>query len=178
MSKPLIKKLIRENLLRENLEGISQQVLTPEYFKKRIPFLQKVQHEVEYENGVQIFTHQTSHSKVQIAHENLGIIKFKEFITGVNFEYTRSKVSGSNNVEHIFKLKPTLRMDIDSQDKTFKLVNNHAIRRQMEEIGVYETVELPKGADIPKDKLDSIINEMNKTFFVFEEFLEGFGVTM
>ena len=170
-----MKSLIK-TLLRENINEIQQTQLTVDYFKKRIPFLKNPWHEVDYDRGIQIFTDQINHPEAKTLDSDKNIITFKKFTVGVNFEYTRGKVSGNDNVLHNFKMTPVVQVQLNSDDELFKSIFQRVMMMQLDKIGVNDSIELPKGADIPDAELDRIVNEMNKTFFVFEEFLANYGI--
>lgn len=170
-----MKSLIK-TLLRENINEIEQTQLTVDYFKKRIPFLKNPWHEVDYDRGIQIFTDQINHPEAKTLDSDKNIITFKKFTVGVNFEYSRGKVSGNDNVLHTFTLNPIVRFEMNSDDMLVKTVFQRVMLMQLDKIGVKENIELPKGVEIPDTELDIIVNEMNKTFFVFEEFLANYGI--
>jgi len=167
-------KLIKiyESLLTE----VKQDELVKDYFKKRIPFLKNNWHELDYDRGVQIFADQGNHSDAKTVDGDGNIITYKQFKTGVSFEYTRGKVSGNDNVSHNFKLKPFIMAEPNTNDELLNTVLKRAMLMQLENIGVHESIELPIGVEIPDVDLDRIVNEMNKTFFVFEEYLHNFGI--
>lgn len=170
-----MKSLIK-TLLREIINEVEQNKLTIQYFKKRIPFLRNTWHEVEYDNGIQIFTDQINHPEAKTLDSDKNIITFKKFTVGVNFEYTRGRVSGDDNVLHNFKMTPLVQAELNSDDELFKTIFRRVMLTQLDKIGVNKSIVLPKGVEIPDVELDRIINEMNKTFFIFEEFLANYGI--
>ena len=108
-----------KRIIREVINEIEQQKLTVDYFKQRIPFLRRNWHEIGYDKGIQIFTDQVNHPDAKIIHPDKGITHFKYFKTGVNFEYTRGKVSGNDNVAHNFKMTPITMFELYGDDKLF-----------------------------------------------------------
>lgn len=166
-------------LLRESLNEIEQSRLTVNYFKERVPFLRDSYQGVETDKVIQIHTTRKDHSDAMIHAPNADqeFIKFKYFKTGVNFEYRKGLVSGNpNDIIHVFELIPMVIMEPISDNKVFVSVFQRVMDEQMRKLGTEETIQLPKGKDIPDEEMDKVVNNMNKTFFEFEEFLKNYGI--
>ena len=170
--KSFIKKLLREGLLNE----INQNNLTIDYFKKRLPFLRNTRHEVQHSRGVQIHSKAQHHPDAKMVLKD-GITTFEYFVTGIIFEYTIGKVSGSDDVLHHFKLTPQVQFEMNDAGDVTKTVALYMFDAQLKGIGVNDSFQVPKGTEeLPDEELDRIVNNMNKTLFDFEDFLSKFGV--
>lgn len=173
MGRELIK-----NLVRESLNNLSNEELTIVNFKNRIPFLKNTAHEVELPDRMQIFTEPIILNNIRHFIPNKGIINIEKLKAGAKFEYVKGKISGSENIEHIFKLVPYLRVKISDDDKLFSKVFQMATNQRLDGLKTNEIIETPNNGTISKQELDMIINKINKSFFEFEEFVSNLNIEL
>lgn len=167
--KKLIKKLLRENL--ESNNNIKDILI------KRIPFLK------EYN----IFKHPRDEKRLEaqrvVYNENVTmmmgdeIIKFPQLNISSEIIYYPHKINDNTFHKFIIKNQFHTMQPKEMDDLTFR-VFIIAMKGLNETLSYNKEIMVKNNEEIPKNELDRIINDMNRTLFKIEEFTQKYYIDL
>ena len=177
-----LKQFLREEL--ENINNINPEEFTVDYFKKRIPFLKDydiitspdINPHPRYKDAIKMRKESfNTNFKSKIGDE---IYIFPHF--NIISEFTYSSNIIRNNVFYTFRIDNpfyiTQPKDMDELlYRTFLIAGK--LKEEKDLSKTYELI-IPTGEQIPKLKLDEIINDINHKLFKIEEFTDKLGVPL
>jgi len=165
-------------------------ILNDEYFIKRIPFFKTFENNSDG-NEVR-FNHyknwQGNNRAILHFGKDKGFVKFRFFSVETKFSYftirkrdfySESKLSIFKpmfKTEHHFIYSTDIHMDLPKTDDTNEIPNQISSLMfkeiMRENLKFKDNFEIKDGETIPNDKLDNVINSINKNLFKVEETLE------
>ena len=170
--------------LKEELNNIVPKEFTVDYFKKRIPFLKnydvitdpEVNPHPRYKDAIKLIKQSfNSNFQSKIGDE---IYTFPHFNIVSEFRYSSNIIR--NNVFYNFSIENhTYITQPEEMDellyRTFLTAGN--LKEKQDFSKNYE-IFFPIGEQIPKSKLDEIINDINRRLFNIEEFTDSIGLSL
>jgi hypothetical protein len=172
-------------------EGIDEYIiLNDEYFIKRVPFFKTFENN---SGGEEVrFNHyknwQGNNAAILHFGKDKGFVKFPFFSVETKFFYFTTRKRDFENeskltsfkpmfkTEHHFIYSTDIHMDLPKTNDVDEIPNQIAslmFKEIMKEnLKFKDSFEIKDGETIPKDKLDNIINSINKNLFKVEETLE------
>jgi len=193
--KDLIKRSIQE-FLSENINN--NKILTDIYFIKRIPFFKTFENN-SGNNEVRFKYYKNwrgNDSAILHFGKNNGFVKFPFLSVETNFYYYTILKRDFDSEENLTVFKPMFKYqhnfiywtdismdlpkvnELDGLDEISKHIMSLMIKEIIKDnLKFIESFEVKDGETIPKDKLDDIINRINKNLFHIEETLEEMGLS-
>lgn len=117
-----------------------------------------------------------------------GFIKFKDFWIDISFDYYFTRMRDFDAEDKLVEFKPMFKNnhyfifnsiinfnlpDPGDIDELSKIIAMNMIKNHLDKnLKIIESFEVGDGDDIPSDKLDNIINTVNKNLFEIEDFIE------
>ncbi len=200
MEQKKIRKVIR-NIVSNSLlsENYSKDILNDEYFKKRVPFFKYFINN-SYDDTVQFEHYKNWHKKLTIPTGEKGSYmelpfasvetKFTKFIQKYRDfdkeDETSNRPLYKFQYHFIYSTQIHLNFennkDIESEKDAREFVKSQIVVIMIKEIlkdrlQFKESFIISEGEEIPKEKLNKIINDINKNLFDIDERISQFGGT-
>ena len=156
-------KLIKEKLRESELDNKTNSM--EELFLKRVPFLKDYEIHKDFENGFE--ARREAYNK-DVKHSLGGkIVNFPQYNIVSNFKYT--PIKGHDETKHIFTLEnKTTPIPPEDMGEFEKFMISSINQKSNENLSYSEEIVVPKGEIIPKDKLDGVFNNINRSLFELE----------
>ncbi len=182
-----------KQFINESFDGY--EVLNDEYFIKRIPFFKTFKNK-SYDNEV-VFNFYKNWQGDNAAILNLGkgngFVKFSYFSVESKFNYTTIRMRDFEKeaklglskplfkTEHQFIYSTDINLDlpkdVNVEDIPNQIASSILMKIVQEELKFKDSFETEDGEPFPKDKLDNIINSINKNLFEIEDILGKMGLS-
>lgn len=177
-----LKQILREEL--EKVNEINPEEFTVDYFKERIPFLK----DYDIITSPYINPHPRFKDAIKMRKESFNkdfkskigddIYIFPFFNIVSEFNYSSSVIH--NNVFYTFRIDNPFYMaqPKDMDELLYRVfLSAGKLKGEKDLSKTYELI-IPIGEQIPKLKLDEIINDINHKLFKIEEFTDKLGVPL
>jgi len=156
----------------KDLKEEKEPTITPDYIISRIPPL-KYFNNFSKEND--IFFQKVDYNKDAKLIMSDKIITLPQANTSMEFSYLMSH-PGTDRYRHSFSVKNTLHImwpkESDREEELTFHVLSRILNQMVDKLNYHEDI-FTDTPEIPKDKLDNVINNVNKAYFDFEEFIEN-----
>lgn len=177
-------------------EGVDEYIiLRDDYFKERVPFFKSFKNDSNDEEVSFNYYKNWKGDDSAILHfgKDKGFVRFPFFSVEVKFSYftTRKRDFESEDklitfkplfkTEHHFIYSTDIHMDLpktnDSEEIPNQIVSLMIKEIIKENLKFIDSFEIKDGDTIPTDKLDNIINSINRNLFNIEEFLDKMNLS-
>lgn len=160
------------NVSREYLKENKEPDITPDYFVSRIPFLKSF-NDFSKENN--IFFQKVDYNQDVELYANDQTFVLPQANTSMEFSYLISN-PGKDRYRHSFNVKNALNImwpkeKNDEENLMFRVLSM-ALNQIVNKLNYHKDI-FTDTPEIPKDELDKVINDINKAYFDFEEFIEN-----
>lgn len=162
----------RQGEIWKDLKENQEPNITPDYLINRIPFLKKFNN---FSKKNDIFFQKVDYNKNVQLNMSDQTITLPQANTSMEFSYTVGN-PGTGRYRHTFNVRNDLNiMWPNESDKveelTFRILSM-TLNQTVDKLNYHADI-FTDTPEIPKDKLDTIINSINKAYFDFEEFIES-----